>query len=220
MPNWTFHNDWATRLGVPRDIAKWVNVREDVPKFPEEEQAKFKGRVSKDPPSRQEMEKVSSLHLKAWILHLLIDELEDTLEYIAESEDLPPEEMIDATIDVLQFSPVVRILSDTGVEGEVKAFFLKHVREISTGVFKSPKTANPYIEIDTKEKNALEKEFEKISACTPRQCPFCGGTDHLNKMLVAPGPKATDSDFWVTFFCTPCERLFESNGKSVRERKT
>jgi len=100
MPNWTFHNDWAERLGIPRDIAKWVNVREDIPKFSEEEQKKYKGRVPKYPPTYQEMENSSINHLKAWILHLLIDELEDILEAIAESEVLPENEIIELTTEL------------------------------------------------------------------------------------------------------------------------
>jgi hypothetical protein len=154
MPNWTFHNDWATRLGVPREIAKWINVREDIPKFPEEEQKKYKGRVPEYPPTYQEMKSESIEHLKAWILHLLIDELEDILEAVAKSEVLPESEIIKLAKDGLQFSPLLRVLPDTDVEGEVKTFFLKNLGDISRGVYEYLCANNPYVEMN---RNTIKK---------------------------------------------------------------
>lgn len=148
MPNWTFHNDWAAQLGVPRDVAKWINVREDIPQFPEEEQKKYKGRVPKYPPTHQEMENASVNHLKAWILHLLIDELEETLEATAESELRPESDIIGLAIDELQSSRLLRVLPDTGVQGEVKTFFLNNLGDISKGTYQYVSAANPYVEMN------------------------------------------------------------------------
>jgi hypothetical protein len=168
MPNWTFHNDWATRLGVPREIAKWVTVREDVPKFSEEEQKKYKGRVPKYPPTYQEMENAGIDHLKAWILHLLIDELRDFLEAVAKSEVLPESEIIGLATERLQFSPLLRVLPDTGVEGEVKTFFLKNLGDISTGVYVFLKANNPYVEVNYHAANKLTKSVENNTEAIQR----------------------------------------------------
>jgi len=74
--------------------------------------------------------------------------------------------------------------------------------------------------ISVSEKDELAKEFDKILAYTPRQCPFCGGTDITNRMLVAPNLKATDPGFGVIFYCIPCNRRFESDGRTIRELKS
>lgn len=88
MPNWKFHNDWAVKLGIPRDIANWVNKREDMPKidhFDDKGLQKFKENLPEDLPTYNEMAKKGGEYLRAWILHILIDEIEDICEYLSEN---------------------------------------------------------------------------------------------------------------------------------------
>jgi rubrerythrin len=194
MPNWTFHNDWATRLGVPREIAKWVNVREDVPKFPEEDQKRYKGRVPKHPPTYQEMEKASIDHLKAWILHLLIDELEGFLEAVAESEVLSESELIKLATDGLQFSSLLRVLRDTGVEGEVKTFFLKNLGGISTGVYAFLKANNPYVEMLYYEANKPTKSVK----------PNTEVVQKIQELIKSGNIKNTNDVWTMEYVCPKC----------------
>lgn len=194
MPNWTFHNDWATRLGVPREIAKWVNLREDVPKLPEEEQKKYKDRVPKYPPTYQEMEKASINHLKAWILHLLIDELEDILEAVTKSEVLPERDIIKLATDSLQFSPLLRVLPDTGIGGEVKTFFLKNLGDISTGVYAFLKANNPYVEMNYHAANKLTKSVEHNTKAIQR----------IQELIKSGNIKHTDDVWTMEYVCPKC----------------
>ncbi len=194
MPNWTFHNDWATRLGVPREIAKWVNVREDVPKFSDEEQKTYKGRIPKYPPTYQEMGKVSTDHLKAWILHLLIDELEDILEAVAKSEELPESDIIKLTTDGLQFSPLLRVLPDTGVEGEVKTFFLTNLRDISKGAYEFLCANNPYVEMNRNAADRLTKSIEPNGEVVQK----------IQELINSGNIKHTDDVRIIEYVCPKC----------------
>ena len=198
MPNWTSHNDWATRLAIPREIAKWVNLREDVPKFPKEEQKRYKGRVPEYPPNYQEMGNASVNHLKAWILHLLVDELEDILEPVAESEVLPESDIIELAIDGLQFSPLIRVLPDTGVEGEVKTFFLKNLGDISTGVYAFLKANNPYIEMNYHAANKLTKSVEHNTEAI----------QIIQDLIKSGNIKRTDDVRTLEYVCPECGYLW------------
>lgn len=85
MPNWKLHNDWAVKLGISRQVANLVNKREDLPKIPfcdDKSLQKFKEQLPDTQPTYDEMSKMGSEYLRAWILHLLIDEMEDICEYI------------------------------------------------------------------------------------------------------------------------------------------
>ena len=63
----------------------------------------------------------------------------------------------------------------------------------------------------------MDRELSKWRECTPSACPFCHGSKQNNLMFIAPNAKSTELDYWVIFHCIPCNRNFESNGKTVRE---
>lgn len=79
MPNWKFHNDWAVRFDIPRRIAANVNYLEDSPQF-DQKGTQFEGRVPAVQPTLASMRDGGTDYVKAWLLHLLIDYLEDTDE--------------------------------------------------------------------------------------------------------------------------------------------
>jgi len=138
MPGWTLHNNWAVKMGIPRNIAAWVNVREDVPKFPPEEQKSKFPQVSTMPVTFDDWESLE--HKKAWLLHLLIDEVEDTAEKIIEEAWVNDIELIDiAAIELVKInvtlSPLVRMMSGKNGLGEVKVFFLENLQAITEEVW-------------------------------------------------------------------------------------
>jgi len=80
MPNWKFHNNWAESFGIPRYLANSVNKREDMPKiehFDDPELQEQKESMPDYQPTYEEMEEKGPQYLKAWILHLALDELEN-----------------------------------------------------------------------------------------------------------------------------------------------
>jgi len=140
MPGWTLHNNWAVKMGIPRSIAAWVNVREDVPKFPKEEQESRYPRVSTQYVTIDDWESVE--HKKAWLLHLLIDELEDTMDGIIENAFVDDIDLIDEAVVVIAEglvlrSPVVRMFGGNSYMGGVLKFFKDNLDEIAEDVFKS-----------------------------------------------------------------------------------
>lgn len=87
MPNWKFHNEWAVKMGIPIQISNWVNKREDLPKFDQSNNKSlqaFKDSMPDSQPDYTEMANKGTDYLKAWMLHVLIDELEDICESIVE----------------------------------------------------------------------------------------------------------------------------------------
>jgi hypothetical protein len=80
MPNWKFHNEWAVKMGLPKEVANWVNKREDLPKMSDVKDkglSKFKTNIPNEQPTYDEMKEKGDYYLRAWLLHILIDELED-----------------------------------------------------------------------------------------------------------------------------------------------
>jgi integrase len=88
MPNWKFHNDWAVKLGISRDVANWVNKREDLLQFEKSDDKglqRFKESMPDSQPTYNEMASKGTDYLRAWILHILIDEIEDICENLSKN---------------------------------------------------------------------------------------------------------------------------------------
>ena len=77
MPGWKLHNDWAVKIGIERKVANRVNYLEDLPHIPDTDW--FRGYIPDHHPTVEEMQKEDLNYLKAWILHLIIDEVETQL---------------------------------------------------------------------------------------------------------------------------------------------
>jgi len=81
MPNWKFHLKWAKDFGIPFAIANWVNMREDMPKidhkFNDPELERIKANMPNYQPTYEEMAAKGELYAEAWVLHLVLDELEN-----------------------------------------------------------------------------------------------------------------------------------------------
>ena len=71
-----------------RDIANWVNEREDLPKFKKSDDKGlqlFKENMPDSQPTYNEMANKGTDYLRAWILHILIDEIEDICEDLSKN---------------------------------------------------------------------------------------------------------------------------------------
>ena len=87
MPNWKFHNAWAVKMGIPKEVANWVNKREDLPQFDKSNDKglqAFRATIPDHQPDYNEMLAKGNEYLRAWMLHVLIDELENICEDLAE----------------------------------------------------------------------------------------------------------------------------------------
>ena len=90
MPNWDFHNKWAYRMGMVEEASRLVNVHEDriwrgkEDKYPNTLKFTWKGEEIPNTKGRFNfMRQCGSKYVKTWILHIILDEIEDnSIEYL------------------------------------------------------------------------------------------------------------------------------------------
>src|SRR5208283_3022812 len=118
MPNWKFHNEWAAKLGIPRDVANWVNKREDLPKFKKSVDKglqRFKESMPDSEPTYNEMASKGTGYLRAWILHILIDEIEDICEDLGKNsigEYKPGTDLYEEAKEIYLCNSFLRLVPD------------------------------------------------------------------------------------------------------------
>ena len=130
MPNWKYHNDWAERFGIPRSLANWVNKREDFPKFDrcnDKSLEKQRQTFPNTQPSYEDMQNEGQQHLEAWLLHILIDELEDICDDL--SDDISPldkgKDLYKEAIELFIANPLLRAFPS-----KISSFVLDNITEL------------------------------------------------------------------------------------------
>lgn len=115
MPNWKLHNDWATKLGIPRQIANWINQRDDLPKIEhcdDNSLEKLRQKMPNIQPTYDEIANKGREYLDAWILHILIDEIEDTCSFILGDEDTIGRDLYEETKSMFLYNTLLRLVPD------------------------------------------------------------------------------------------------------------
>jgi hypothetical protein len=142
MPNWNLHNDWATKLGIERKVSNWVNKREDKPRI--DVSSTMDKRLQANlmtfpdtPPTYDEITNLGDAYLKAWMLHLVLDEIEDTYEYLVSKARRHKNDNIrDDIIAIVLDSPFYRL-----VPNDIHTFVTEHLDTILQDI----REANPKI---------------------------------------------------------------------------
>lgn len=127
MPFWKFHDDWAEKMEIKRKISLFVNVHEDKIWYFE---ALQKGNKPPDLRTRLDfMRGKGPDYVKAWILHLVLDEITDSPAGYLE-DGVVIFSLKEAERVVKQ---VERKVSTCREMNFVKKFVLSHLREILDG---------------------------------------------------------------------------------------
>jgi len=114
MPNWKTHNKWSVELGIDKATANWVNKREDLPQFESSNDKglqAFRQTMPETQPTYDEMKDKGNDYLKAWILHIVLDEIEDTYEYLIE-EQISVSNIEKEIKDMVLNTPLSRLIPD------------------------------------------------------------------------------------------------------------